>query len=304
MLEGAAMGRPSPAAEAVGEQAAGLRQLGRRRPVKVIAVTSGKGGVGKTSVSVNLALSLAALGREVLLLDADLGLANVDVLLGLNPPYSLADVVRGRRSLAEVIVEAPGGLRVVPAASGIQAMANLGPMEHAGIIRAFSALEGSLDVLVVDTAAGLSEGVTAFARACQEVVVVVCDEPASITDAYALIKVLHRDHGVHRFRVLPNMVEGPQQGRALYGKLLAVADRFLDVHLDYMGSVPFDESLRRAVQKQRAVVEAYPRSRAAQAFKQLARRADTWPVPRGAGGKVEFFVERLIQASRETELWA
>ncbi|RMD78619.1 MAG: MinD/ParA family protein [Gammaproteobacteria bacterium] len=303
-LEGAGW----PAAGGVGEQAAGLRRLGRpgapgRRPVKVMAVTSGKGGVGKTNVSVNLALALAELGREVLLLDADLGLANVDVLLGLNPPYSLADVVRGRRSLAEVIVQGPGGLRVVPAASGIQAMANLGPLEHAGLIRAFSALEGRVDVLVVDTAAGLSESVTAFARACQEVLVVVCDEPASITDAYALIKVLHREHGVHRFRILPNMVASAQQGRALFAKLLAVTDRFLDVHLDYLGAVPFDDSLRRAIQKQRAVVQAYPRSRAAQAFKQLARRADTWPVPRDAGGQVEFFVERLIQASQEKELW-
>ncbi len=286
------------------DQAAGLRGMMAPRPVRVIAVTSGKGGVGKTNVSVNLAVALATLGRRTMLLDADLGLANVDVLLGLQVRHNLSHVLEGRCGLEEVIVEGPAGVRIVPAASGVAHMAGLSPAEHAGLIRAFSDLGEALDVLVVDTAAGISDSVIAFTRAAQEVIVVVCDEPASITDAYALIKVLSRDHGLGRFHVLANMVRSAPEGRDLYRKISTVTGRFLDVTLHYMGAVPYDEQLRRAVQRQRAVVEAYPRSRAALAFKNLAERADNWPVPRQPRGHVEFFVERLLGAGRADGLEA
>ncbi|HKJ07976.1 MAG TPA: MinD/ParA family protein [Gammaproteobacteria bacterium] len=284
-------------AEVKFDQAAGLRRMAQPRPVRVIAVTSGKGGVGKTNVSVNLAVALADSGREVMLMDADLGLANVDVLLGLHPAYDLSHVIKGERTLEEVIVPGPSGLKIVPATSGTKHMAELSPAEHAGVIRAFSELNQDLDVLVVDTAAGISDSVTSFTRASQEIVVVVCDEPASITDAYALIKLLSREYGLERFRVLSNMTRSAQEGRDLFNKISRVTDRYLDVTLEYLGTVPHDEYLRKAVQKQRSVVAAYPRSRAAMAFKNLAQKADKWPVPTGAGGHLEFFVERLIQSS-------
>ena len=287
-----------PISEVKIDQAAGLRRMAAPRPVHVIAVTSGKGGVGKTNVSVNLAVAMADAGKQVLLLDADLSLANVDVMLGLHPRYNLAHVISGERTLEEIIVPGPGGLKIVPASSGVQRMAELSPHEHAGVIRAFSELGNSLDTLIIDTAAGISDGVVSFTRASQEVVVVVCDEPASITDAYALIKLLSREYGMHRFRILANMAHSVQEARELYGKILKVTDRFLDVALDFMGMVPFDEYLRKAVQKQRAVVDAYPRSRAAMAFKNLANKAAAWPTPTGAGGHLEFFVERLIHATR------
>jgi len=276
------------------DQAAGLRRMSAPRPVQVIAVASGKGGVGKTNVSVNLSVALAQSGREVMLMDADLGLANVDVLLGLQPRKNLSHVLNGEIGLEETLVPGPAGITIVPAASGVARMADLGPAEHVGIIRAFSELHRPVDVLIVDTAAGLHDSVLSFCRAVQEVLVVVCDEPASITDAYALIKVLSRDHGVSRVRVLANMVRGPEEGRSLFAKLTAVCDRFLDVTLDYAGSVPHDEYLRKAVQRQKAVTEAYPSSPAARAFKDLARNADKWPVPAGSSGRIEFFVERLV----------
>ncbi len=279
------------------DQAEGLRRMVRPRPVRVIAVTGGKGGVGKTSLAVNLAIALAELKRRVMLFDADLGLANVDVLLGVHPQYNLSHVLSGERSVEEVLVEGPEGIQIVPAASGTQKMAELTRAEHAGLIRAFSELSHSPDVLLVDTAAGISDNVIAFTRAAQEVVVVVCDEPASITDAYAIMKVLNRDYGVNRFHVVANMTRSAQEGRELFAKLTMVADRFLDATLSFLGAVPFDEEIRKAVRRQRPVLTAFPRSRAAQAFRQIAQRVDNWPVATGASGHLEFFFERLVQGA-------
>ncbi|HHS83392.1 MAG TPA: MinD/ParA family protein, partial [Gammaproteobacteria bacterium] len=169
--------------------------------------------------------------------------------------------------------------------------------QHAMLIRAFSELSHDLDVLLVDTAAGISDSVISFTKASQEVIVVICDEPASMTDAYALIKLLHREHDIGRFRVLVNMVHSKQEGRRLYENLARVTDRYLFVELDYMGSIPYDKLLRKAVRQQSAVVECYPESSASQQFKVLARQADKWPVAESKGN-VEFFIERLIQHSR------
>ena len=278
------------------DQAAGLRRMTRPGPVRVIAVASGKGGVGKTNVSVNLAVALAQQGQRAMLLDADLGLANVDVLLGLHVERNLSHVLDGECGLDEVILPGPGGVQIIPASSGVKRMASLEVAEHVGLIRAFSSLTVEPDVLIVDTAAGIAEGVTRFIAAAQEVLVVVCDEPASITDAYALIKVLNREHGIDRFHILANMASTAQEGYGLFQKLVRVSDRFLDVSLDYVGSIPFDDSLRKAVQKQCAVVESFPRSRAALAFRKVAQGIQRWPSPSVARGHLEFFVERLVQA--------
>ncbi len=280
------------------DQAAGLRKMSNPSPVRVLAVASGKGGVGKTNVSVNLATSFAQEGHKVMLFDADLGLANVDIMLGLNPQYNLSHVISGERTLEEIIVDGPSGIRVIPASSGTQQMAELSQAQHAGMIQAFSEVGHDIDIFIVDTAAGISDSVVSFCRASQEVIIVVCDEPASITDAYALIKLLNRDYGLQRFRVLSNMVHSMQEGRDLYNKMVRVTDKYLDVTLDFMGSVPYDEYLRKALQKQRAVVDAYPRSKSAMAFKNIAKKADSWPIPREAGGHLEFFVERLIQSAQ------
>jgi len=277
----------------------GLRHVANPNPVRVITVTSGKGGVGKTNVSVNMSVALAASGQNVLLMDADLGLANVDVLLGLQPAYNLSHVVNGERSLEEVVLTGPQGLKVIPASSGLKNMAELSHVEHAGLIRAFSELSINPDVLMIDTAAGVSDSVVTFSRASHEVIVVVCDEPASITDAYATIKLLSRDHGLYRFRILANMVHSSQEGVELYKKLVKVTNRFLDATLDYMGAVPYDDYLRKAIQKQRSVVDAYPRSKASIAFKKLAQKTDQWPTPDSASGYLEFFVERLFKSSND-----
>lgn len=264
------------------------------QPVQVIAVTGGKGGVGKTSVSVNLATALAA-RKRVVLLDGDLGLANADVFLGLSPRYTLAHVISGERTIDEVLIKAPQGFHVVPAASGAADLASMGAAEHLGLVRAFSSLAAQVEVLIVDTAAGIAQGVQQFSQAAQHVLVVICDEPASLTDGYALIKVLSRNHGVKRFRVLTNRVRGSGMGRELFQRFERVTTRFLDVVLEFAGEIPEDECLQRSVREQRPVCDLYPGSPSALAFKKLAQAADTWPVPPGPRGNIEFFVERLVR---------
>ncbi|PVZ66809.1 MinD/ParA family protein [Pelagibaculum spongiae] len=268
------------------------------RPIQVIGITGGKGGVGKTNVSVNLAVSLAKMGRRVMLMDADLGLANVDVLLGLHAKANLSHVFSGEAELRDILLDGPGGIKIVPASSGTQHMTQLSNSEHAGLIRGFSELAIDTDVLIVDTAAGISDTVVNFLRACQHVVMVVCDEPTSITDAYALMKLLERDHGIDHFRILANMIQTPRQGQELFVKLSRVTDRFLDVGLQYMGGVPFDMQVRQAVRKQKAVVDAYPSSQIARAFGQLAKQVDNWPIPTGASGHMEFFLEQLLAGNQ------
>lgn len=281
------------------DQAQGIRQMKSQKPVRVIAVTSGKGGVGKSNVTVNLAVSLAQIGEKVMVMDADMGLANIDVLLGLSPHMNLSHVINGECTLEETIIEGPRGIKIIPAASGIAAMSDLTPAQNAGVIRSFSELTEPVDTLLIDTAAGISDSVVSYTRAAREVIVVVCDEPASITDAYAMIKVMNRDFDVQRFHVLSNQAQGVQQGRDLYNKLYRVSQKYLDVTLDYLGAVPYDDCLKKAVQKQKTVVEAYPRSPASMSFRQVAKKLHQWPVPKDMEGHLEFFIERLVSYSAQ-----
>ena len=287
------------ATEVIEDQAEGLRRMVSPRPVQVFAVASGKGGVGKTNTSVNLATAMAKAGHDVMLMDADLGLANADLLMGVQTKYNLSHVLSGERTLEEVVVQAASGVRLVPASSGTQSMSMLGEAENAGLIRAFSELNFPCNRLIIDTAAGLSDSVVSFAKAARSVLIVVCDEPASITDAYALIKVLNSDHGLERFHIIANMARSTQHGHELFAKLTKVTDRFLDVTLNFLGVVPFDEYLQKAVQKRKPVVEAFPRSRSAMAYQKIVQKTDRWPIPESAGGHLEFFVERLIRFSAD-----
>lgn len=262
---------------------------------KVIAVTSAKGGVGKTSVCVNLAVALATRARRVMLLDADLGHGNVDLLLGLRGDLNLSHVMAGQCSVQDIVLQGPAGVRVVPAAPGQRAMTALGEEAHAALIRAFSDLDDAPELLVIDTAAGFSASTMTFATAAQQVVVVVSNEPASLSDAWALIRLLHAERAQHDFHVLANMTRSAAEGKRLFLELLRLGEGLPGVSLDYLGAVPFDRSVQRAVQGQRAVVEASPRSRAASAFRQLATVMERRHSPVQASGKLEFFLERVIQ---------
>ena len=278
----------------IDDQASSLRNMKQSRLIKVIAVTGGKGGVGKTNITLNTAIAMAKQGKRVMVLDADLGLANVDVMLGLRVEKNLSHVLSGECTLDEVLVTGPHGIKIAPATSGTQSMAELSPTEHAGLIRAFSELRSQIDVLIVDTAAGISDMVLSFSKASQDIMVVVCDEPTSLTDAYALIKILNREHGVFRFKIVANMVRDVREGQELFSKLSKVTGRFLDVALELVATVPFDENIRKAVRKQTSIVDAYPSSPAAVAIGQLANKALSWPIPAQPGGHLEFFIEQLV----------
>jgi len=269
-----------------------------RKRCRAIAVAGGKGGVGKTTVSVNLGMALAMGGHDVILLDADMGLANIDVLLGLTPTRHIGHLLDGSCSIEDLLLPAPHGLKVVPAGSGTRRLAQLSNTEHAAVIRAFDDLMSPPDYLLVDTAAGVSDNVAMFAAAADDVVLVVCDEPASLTDAYAMLKVLSRDFGVRRFRMVANMVRNLGEAKQLHQKLARVSDRFLDVALDFMGMVPNDERLRQAIKRQSAVVDLWPSSRSGQAFKQLAGAVDTWGEPERLGlDRIAFFSRQAAVAN-------
>ncbi len=269
-----------------------------RKRCRAIAVAGGKGGVGKTTVSVNLGMALAMAGHEVILLDADMGLANIDVLLGLTPTRHIGHLLDGSCAIEDLLLPARHGLKVVPAGSGTRRLAQLSNSEHAAVIRAFDDLVAPPDYLLVDTAAGVSDNVAMFAAAADDVVLVVCDEPASLTDAYAMLKVLSRDFGVRRFRMVANMVRNLGEARQLHQKLARVSDRFLDVALEFMGMVPNDERLRQAIKRQSAVVDLWPSSRSGQAFKQLAGAVDTWGEPERLGlDRIAFFSRQAAVAT-------
>jgi len=262
--------------------------------IQVIALTSGKGGVGKTNAAVNVAVALQKSGNRVLLLDADLGLANVDVMIGLHSPFNLSHVIRGEKTISEILVKGPAGISIVPASSGVQKMAQLDDTEVGHLIQAFSQLDDDYDYLIVDTAAGISSGVLSFLQAAHHVVVVVLDEPSSITDAYAMIKVMRRDYGVENIWVLSNMVDSLTHGRQLYEKLNRVAEQFLGRGVNYLDAIPLDRRIKEANKSQKAVMDISPSSLSGVAYQRVSEKLKQLPKPTKARGQLEFFVERFM----------
>jgi len=263
--------------------------------VRVMTVSSGKGGVGKSNIVVNLAVAFDRLGSRVMIMDADLGLANIDVLLGLTPRFNVSHVLEGKKELKDVLVNGPGTIRIMPASSGVQELTRLTDEQKLLFLEMLDELEAEIDILLVDTAAGISDTVLYFNLAAQERIIVVTPEPTSLTDAYALIKVLFTRHGERHFKILVNSVEDEKAGKAIFAKISKVADHFLDgISLDYLGSIPHDPHLTKAVMQQKALLELYPGSPSAKAFTAIAQRIQKSP-PRLNHGTVQFFWKRLLR---------
>jgi flagellar biosynthesis protein FlhG len=263
--------------------------------IRVISVTSGKGGVGKSNVVSNLAIALSAQGKKVLLIDADLGLGNLDVLLGLSPVYNLNDVLNGEKSIIDILIDGPAGIKIIPAGSGVQELTSLGQHEKLKLLDELDMLEEQFDILIVDTEAGISENVTYFTVAAQEIFVVVTPEPTSITDAYALIKLLATRYSEHHFKVLVNMAKDSEDALEVFRKLANVAGRFLDISLDYLGCVVKDEKVVEAVKRQKAVTELFPDSESAQCFNTIAKRVIENKRQSRIKGNIQFFFRRMLE---------
>lgn len=280
------------------DQADRLRELvsrndGALQPLRVIAVTSGKGGVGKTHLSCNLAILAARAGRRVLLLDADLGLANADIVLGMAPHHHLGHVLEGSVSLADALAEGPRGIRILGASSGVQDLTQLDDAQRMRLLQALDDLEDRFDVVIIDCAAGIGDNVLFFAGAAQEILLVVSPEPTSLTDAYATVKVLSQDAGAERFSVIVNPAATEAHGREVFARLTSVTDRFLEARVSFLGHVPRDESLQRALMAQRPVVELYPRSAVTRSLQHIARSLLAHPPPVSLDGGLRFLWSRL-----------
>ena len=262
------------------DQAQNLRNIikaGSTREVlsRVITITSGKGGVGKSNLAINLAISLSRLGKKVIVLDADFGLANIEVMLGIRPQYNLSDLMFRGRSLSEIITKGPENVGFISGGSGIREMTSLTREQLINLSARLSELDRQADVVIIDTGAGISENVMEFVMSSAEVFLIATPEPTSITDAYALLKTLNHQPEFTRehchIKLIANKVNNEKNGKELFEKLSVVADKFLNISLEYMGAIPSDTNMSKAVMKQQPLTIAYPNSQAARAIDDMAR---------------------------------
>jgi flagellar biosynthesis protein FlhG len=296
------------------DQAKGLRQIAqtdalvRRKaamaaPTKkfprVIAVTSGKGGVGKTNIVGNLAVAMSQKGKRVVILDADVGLANIDIVFNLRPEYNIRHVVSSEKSLDQVMIKTHHGIGIIPGGSGFADLTQLNEGEKLTLLSEFETLADKADIIFVDTGAGISSNVLYFNAASDECMVVATTEPTSITDAYALMKVMSQKYGARHFKLLVNMVDSEKDAKRVYASLSNALDKFLkNVVLEYTGYIPFDRQLQRAVQKRGLLLDEFPDATASKAVETIASKLLRDGDKNRADGNLTFFMNRVFQAAR------
>ena len=263
------------------DQAQQLRNIIKKsqttpRPLaRVITVTSGKGGVGKSNTAINLAIQFQRLGQRVIILDADFGLANIEIMFGTVPKFNLSDLIYQGKDITEIITWGPGNVGFISGGSGIAGMSNLSREYLVYIIQNLAKLDSIADIIIIDTGAGISDAVLEFLVASGEILLITTPEPTSITDSYSLIKALNRHprylRDMTQIKIIANRVEDPEDGKNLYSKLNAVVSRYLKVPISYLGSVPQDQKLAAAVMQQSPVSLADPTAKSARAYELLAR---------------------------------
>ncbi len=258
------------------DQATQLRQIARRASsrAQTIAITSGKGGVGKTNLSVNLSTVLAAMKRRVVLMDADLGLANADILCNVQPRFNLAHVVAGQRQLSEVLMPVPAGFSLIPGASGLAKMADLAESDRTRIVADLESIADNTDLLIIDTGAGIGRNVLSFTSSADHVFIVTTPEPTAITDAYAVLKVLVRCGTAGKISIMVNMAKNRDEAKQVHERIASVARQFLKTDIAFAGYVVTDVAVQQAVRKRAPFVLQYPNCGAAQCMQAWANRID------------------------------
>ena len=277
------------------------KRKSRKSHTRVIAVTSGKGGVGKSNIVANLGFVLSRLGKKVLILDADLGLGNLDVLLGLVPKYNLSHAIAGSKTISEIVIDGPGNVKILPAPSGIQELSDLTDEQKTRMLTALDLLIDSVDLFLIDTGAGISSNVMHFNSSAPEIMVVVSPEPTSITDAYALMKVLSLDYSRKHFKLAVNLARSSKEAMEVYKQLELVADRFLNIEIEYMGHVLIDENIRKGVRLQKVVSEIHPDTKASRCFASLAKKIFESRPSNVPEGDTNFFWRKLVRNGTQYE---
>jgi flagellar biosynthesis protein FlhG len=280
------------------DQAQKLRELvdDYRTPPRIITVTSGKGGVGKSNVTINLAVTFSRMGKRVLIIDADLGLANIDVLLGLKNRHNIQDVIDGRMTLKEIITLGPAGIKVVPGSSGIPRIANMNNRRRREFIASFKEIENEADIILIDTSAGVTKNVVKFALLADEIVLITTPEPSSITDAYAMIKVVCAEKPTANIGLIVNQAKNQAQAREVANKIADVSRQFLNFPVFILGTLPSDPYVPRAVMQRRPWVELYPRAAATGAIKQIAAKILNGDDPKAPGNGLVHRISEYFKA--------
>ncbi len=272
-----------------------------KKLVRTIAITSGKGGVGKTNITANLAILFSRLQKKVLILDADFGLSNIDVILNLAARYNIKHLFSGEKKLEDLIVEGPGGIKILPAGSGIQELTSLDEFQRLRLIEEFDAYDSDADILLIDTASGISTNVTFFCMAAQEIILVTSPEPTAITDAYAVIKVLFTMYQEKHFKILVNSVKDQAEAHEVFRRLSTVTEKFLSISLDYIGYVPYDSSFTKAVRSQKALIETYPNCEASRSLTEIASKLCNDANGR-VKGTLQFFLGNLLRTGKNVRV--
>ncbi|MCL0036728.1 MinD/ParA family protein [Thermodesulfovibrionales bacterium] len=263
--------------------------------LRIIAVSSGKGGVGKTNFVANLALFYAGLNKRVLILDADLGLSNIDILFGLSPKYNLKHVLRGEKKIKDVVAAGPSGIKILPASSGVRELVNLTDEQKLNLVSELDDFDMPFDIFLIDTGAGISDNVLFFCSAAQETIVLITTEPTSMTDAYALIKILSRDFGERHFNILVNTARSENDALNTFRKLAVAADRFLNLSINYLGYLPYDRHVKSAIIAQKGFITIYPNSDFTKRLANVGRKVLDSP-PENLKGNIQFFLRKALRA--------
>jgi flagellar biosynthesis protein FlhG len=289
------------------DQAAALRKLaaekktaGPAKRTRTIAITSGKGGVGKTSIAVSLSIALAQGGRtKVTLLDADLGLANINVIMGIIPQFNLYHVIKGKKKLKDIVIEVPEGIRIIAGASGFHQLANLDIKQRKEFIDEFATLEGD-DYMIIDTGAGVSQNVLSFVIAADEVIVITTPEPTAITDAYGIIKSIASQTNEKTIRLIVNRVDSVSEGKRVAQRIISIASQFLNIKIESLGFIFDDDAVSKAVRAQKPFIVSYPKSKSSVCVSMIADKIANRESEVSKGGGLSSFIKNLLKGD-ETE---